>query len=165
MKRNKTGDFLPISTVEEPYHAFVPHPLPPQPPLQIDAQLQDLMDQSLMALGRLDSISTLLPDISLLLYMYIRKEALLSSQIEGTQSTLSDLLQFESEQILGIPVDDVQPVYNYVAAMNHGINRINEPFPLSLELLKEVHAQLLMKGRGSDQTPGEFRKSQNWING
>jgi Fic family protein len=165
MKRNKTGDFLPISAVEKPYHAFVPHPLPPQPPLQIDAQLQELMDQSLMALGRLDSISILLPEISLLLHMFIRKEAILSSQIEGTQSTLSDLLIFESEQVPGMSAENVQPAYNYVAAMNHGINRLNESSPLSLELLKEVHGLLLMKGPGSDQNPGEFRQSQNWIGG
>jgi Fic family protein len=165
MKRTPIGYTLPISTVGERCHAFVPHPLPPQPPLQINDDLHDLIDNTLIALGRLDSISILLPETSLFLYMYIRKEAVLSSQIEGTQSTLSDLLLFESEEAPGVPIDDVIEVSNYVTAINYGIKRLNEGFPLSLRLIKEIHAQLLKKGRGSSQSPGEFRKTQNWIGG
>ena len=116
-------------------------------------------------LGRLDSVSTLLPDTSLLLYMYVRKEAVLSSMIEGTQSSLSDLLLYELDQEPGVPLNDVREVSNYVAALDHGLLRLAEGFPLSLRLLKDVHAVLLLKGRGSGQTPGRFRRSQNWIGG
>ncbi|MCK5717606.1 MAG: Fic family protein [Thiomargarita sp.] len=166
MKRTKTGFSLPISTVGERCHAFIPHPLPPtKPPLHISDELRELIDNTLMALGRLDSISLLLPDTSLFLYMYIRKEAVLSSQIEGTQSTLSDLLLFENDEVPGVPLDDVLEVSNYVAAITHGITRLKEGFPLSLRLIKEMHSRLLEKGRGSHQTPGEFRKTQNWIGG
>jgi Fic family protein len=165
MKRTRTGDTLTISTVGERCDAFIPHPLPPQPPLQIDGNLRDLIDNTLIALGRLDSISILLPETSLFLYMYIRKEAVLSSQIEGTQSTLSDLLLFESEEAPGVPLDDVIEVSNYVAAINYGIKRLNEGFPISVRLIKEIHAELLKKGRGRHQSPGEFRRSQNWIGG
>jgi len=165
MKRTSIGHIQKISTVGEQCHAFVPHPLPPQPPLQINGDLRDLIDETLIALGRLDSISILLPETSLFLYMYIRKEAVLSSQIEGTQSTLSDLLLFEAEEAPGVPIDDVVEVSNYVAAINYGIKRLNDGFPLSLRLIREIHAQLLKKGRGSFQSPGEFRRTQNWIGG
>ncbi len=162
----KTGEYKVISTAGgETCHAFIPYPLPPNPPLNIDAELNELEDNALLSLGRLDSISTLLPDTSLFLYMYIRKEAVLSSQIEGTQSTLSDLLLFESESIPGVPLDDVQDVSNYVAAINHGMKRLRGGFPLSLRLMKEIHEVLLSKGSGKDKTPGEFRRSQNWIGG
>ncbi|MBP5467662.1 MAG: Fic family protein, partial [Candidatus Riflebacteria bacterium] len=117
-----------------------------------------------LALGRLDSVSILLPDTSLFLYMYIRKEAVLSSMIEGTQSSLSDLLTYEVNEVPGVPVDDVQEVSNYVNALNYGIKRIKE-LPISLRLFKEIHSVLLYKGRGSHSTPGEFRHSQNWIGG
>jgi len=116
-------------------------------------------------LGRLDSVAVLLPDTSLFLYMYIRKEAVLSSMIEGTQSSLSDLLLFELDQEPGVPLDDVREVSNYVAALDYGLRRLAEGFPLSLRLFKEIHGVLLHKGRGSHQTPGEFRRSQNWIGG
>ncbi len=149
----------------EPFRAFVPHPLPPHPALQLDTELYDLIEQANRALGRLDGVTMLLPDISLFLYLYIRKEALLSSQIEGTQSSLSDLLLFESSEAIGVPLDDVQEVSNYVAAMNYGLERLRGGFPLSLRLLRDIHAVLLAKGRGSDKTPGEFRRSQNWIGG
>jgi len=112
-----------------------------------------------MAIGRLDSASTLLPDTLLFLYMYVRKEAVLSSMIEGTQSSISDLLLFELDQVPGVPLDDVREVSNYVAALNHGLS------PLCLRLLKEIHSILLSKGRGSHQSPGDFRRSQNWIGG
>jgi Fic family protein len=162
----QTGDYLTISTVGgEPCRAFVPRPLPPEPPLKLDPAIQELEDKALLALGRLDSVSTLLPDTSLFLYMYIRKEAVLSSQIEGTQSSLSDLLLFESESSPGVPLDDVQEVSNYVAAITHGMSRLRDGFPMSLRLIKEIHCVLLSKGRGSEKDPGEFRRTQNWIGG
>lgn len=145
--------------------AFVPSPLPPQPAIEWSSELRNKFDQALLAVGRLDSVSALLPETSLFLYMYVRKEAVLSSMIEGTQSSLSDLLLFELDQEPGVPLNDVQEVSNYVAALNHGLSRLDEGFPLSLRLIKEIHAVLLTKGRGSSQAPGEFRNSQNWIGG
>lgn len=118
-----------------------------------------------MALGRLDALSTLLPDKALFLYGYVRKEAVLSSQIEGTQSSLSDLLLFELREAPGAPLDDVVEVSNYVAALNHGLSRLQSGFPLSARLIREIHGELLARGRGSDKEPGEFRRSQNWIGG
>lgn len=165
MKRKHQGHYVPISTAGEKAQAFVPSPLPPQPPIDWTPELRDKFDQALLALGRLDSVSMLLPDTSLFLYMYVRKEAVLSSMIEGTQSSLSDLLLFELDQQPGVPLDDVQEVSNYVAALNYGLRRLAEGFPLSLRLLKEIHGVLLVRGRGSSQTPGEFRRSQNWIGG
>ena len=165
MKRNLQGQYITISTVEEKARAFVPSPLPPEPPVEWSPSLRERFDQALLALGRLDSVSVLLPDTSLFLYMYVRKEAVLSSQIEGTQSSLSDLLLFELDRQPGVPLDDVQEVSNYVEALNHGLKRLEEGFPLSLRLLRETHEVLLSKGRGSDRMPGEFRRSQNWIGG
>jgi len=165
MNRGLTGEFIVKQTAEESVRAFVPHPLPPKPPLAIDSSLREAVDQALLSLGRLDSIATLLPDIDLFLYMYIRKEAVLSSQIEGTQTSLSDLLLFELKEAPGVPLEDVVEVSNYVAAMNHGLRRLKEGFPLSNRLVREVHGILLAKGRGSDKNPGEFRRDQNWIGG
>lgn len=165
MNRDLQGHYVTISTVGEKAKAFVPAPLPPVPPIEYSSELREKFDQALLALGRLDSVSVLLPDTSLFLYMYVRKEAVLSSMIEGTQSSLSDLLLFEFEHQPGVPLDDVQEVSNYVAALNHGLNRLNEDFPLSLRLLKEIHSVLLSKGRGKECDPGEFRRSQNWIGG
>ena len=164
MKR-QSGQYLLSSTSPEPFRAFVPAPLPPDPPLEIGDTLQDLLEQANRALGRLDGIGTLLPDTRLFLYSYIRKEALLSSQIEGTQSSFSDLLLYENEEAPGVPLDDVQEVSSYVAAMEHGLRRIREGFPLSLRLIREIHETLLSNGRGSHKSPGEFRRSQNWIGG
>lgn len=166
MKRGTTGDYIVTSTVgNEEVRAFVPRPLPPQPPLEVDEGLQESLDGALLALGRLDGISSLLPDTRLFLYMYVRKEAVLSSQIEGTQSSLSDLLLFELKEAPGAPLDDVVEVSNYVVALEHGLARCEEGFPLSNRLIREIHGFLLQKGRGSDKTPGEFRRSQNWIGG
>ena len=165
MKRELQGHYVTVSTVGERMRAFVPAPLPPQPPIDWTTELREKFDHALLALGRLDSVTALLPDTSIFLYMYVRKEAVLSSMIEGTQSSLSDLLLFELEQEPGVPLDDVREVSNYVAALNHGLRRLAAGFPLSLRLLKEIHAVLLSKGRGSDRTPGEFRSSQNWIGG
>lgn len=123
------------------------------------------MERALLACGRLDGVSALLPDASIFLYSYVRREAVLSSQIEGTQSSLADLLLFELDQAPGVPMDDVQEVSNYVAAMQHGLNWMAAGFPLSNRLIKEIHERLMMGGRGSERMPGEFRRSQNWIGG
>lgn len=165
MRRELQGHYVTISTVGEKAQAFVPAPLPPLPPIEWTPELRGKFDQALLALGRLDSVAVLLPDTSLFLYMYIRKEAVLSSMIEGTQSSLSDLLLYELDQEPGVPLDDVREVSNYVAALDHGLRRLAEGFPLSLRLFREIHGVLLQKGRGSPQTPGEFRRSQNWIGG
>lgn len=165
MKRELQGRYVTISTVGEKAQAFVPAPLPPRPPIDWTPELRSKFDQALLALGRLDSVSTLLPDTSLFLYMYVRKEAVLSSMIEGTQSSLSDLLLFELNQEPGVPLDDVREVSNYVAALDHGLRLLKEGLPLSLRLFREIHGVLLTKGRGSSQAPGEFRRSQNWIGG
>lgn len=165
MDRKRTGTYVTISTPGEPFKAFVPDPLPPRPALVIDPKLRDKLDHALLALGRLDGLTLLLPDTSLFLYMYVRKEAVLSSQIEGIQSSLSDLLLFESEAAPGVPVEDAREVSNCVAAIAHGLKRLKGGFPLSSRLICEVHKILLSKGRGSDRMPGEFRRSQNWIGG
>jgi Fic family protein len=165
MKRDLQGRFVTISTVGEKAQAYIPSPLPPIPPIEWSTELRKKFDEALLALGRLDSVSVLLPETSLFIYTYVRKEAVLSSQIEGTQSSLSDLLLFELEQQPGVPMDDVQEVSNYVAALDYGLARLEDGFPLSLRLIKEMHDKLLSKGRGSDKAPGEFRRSQNWIGG
>jgi Fic family protein len=165
MKRELQGKYVTISTVGEKAQAFVPAPLPPRPPVDWTPELCSKFDQALLALGRLDSVSTLLPDTALFLYMYVRKEAVLSSMIEGTQSSLSDLLLFELDQEPGAPLDDVREVSNYVAALDHGLRLLEEGLPLSLRLFREIHGVLMSRGRGSSQTPGEFRRSQNWIGG
>ncbi|WP_342347858.1 Fic family protein [uncultured Nitrospira sp.] len=165
MKREIQGHYVTVTTTGENVQAFVPAPLPPRPPIDWTPDLRSKFDQALLALGRLDSVSTLLPDTSIFLYMYVRKEAVLSSMIEGTQSSLADLLLFELDQEPGVPLDDVREVSNYVAALYHGLRRLAEGFPLSLRLIQEIHGVLLTKGRGSTQTPGEFRRSQNWIGG
>lgn len=165
MKRGLQGQYVTISTVGERARAFVPTPLPPAPPVEWSPELQSRFAAAHAALGRLDGISTILPETSVLLYSYVRKEAVLSSQIEGTQSSLSDLLLFESEGAPGVPLDDVQEVSNYVSALEHGMKRLREGFPLSLRLIGELHEILLSKGRGSRKNPGEFRSSQNWIGG
>ena len=165
MKRNLTGRYETTSVGGETVRAFIPNPLPPDPPLVLQGPIQLLLEQALLSLGRLDSVSTLLPDPSLFLYAYVRKEAVLSSQIEGTQSSLSDLLLFELEQAPGVPVDDVTEVSNYVAAMEHGLDRLKGGFPVSARLIREIHSKLLAGGRGSSKDPGEFRRSQNWIGG
>ncbi|MBI5708743.1 MAG: Fic family protein [Candidatus Eisenbacteria bacterium] len=165
MRRAGTGNFENTTVGGETVRAFLPEPLPPQPPLQIEGRLRDSLDRALIALGRLDGVSSLLPDTHLFLYTYVRKEAVLSSQIEGTQSTLSDLLLFELEEAPGVPVDDVVEVSNYVAALEHGLRRLRGGFPLSNRLIREIHEILLSRGRGHARAPGEFRRSQNWIGG
>lgn len=165
MSRGLTGHYVPISMVGEPCRAFVPAPLPPEPPLEMSDELHDLAHRAVLAVGRLDGITTVLPDPHQFLYAYVRKEAVLSSQIEGTQSSLSDLVLFEAQGAPGVPVDDVREVSRYVAALQRGLQLLQEGLPLSLRLLKEIHGVLLSDGRGSDKEPGEFRRSQNWIGG
>lgn len=160
----RLGRKVTVSTAGETITAFVPPPLPPNPSLELP-RLYRQLENANRALGRLDGVTSILPDTPLFLYMYVRKEALLSSQIEGTQSSLSDLLLFENEEAPGVPIDDVQEVSSYVAAMEHGLERIRAGFPISLRLIRELHDILLSKGRGSSKQPGEFRRTQNWIGG
>lgn len=159
----RLGRFVETPVAGEMVRAFVPPPLPPMPPIDVLALL-DRLSLAERALGRLDGITMLLPRQELFLYMYVRKEAVLSSQIEGTQSTLSDLLRFETEAQAGQPIDDIREVSNYVDAMMHGLERLEE-MPLSLRLIREMHERLLQSGRGGTKSPGEFRRSQNWIGG
>lgn len=161
---SRLGRYVTKQYQGEAVRAFVPPPLPPVPAVDL-SRLQILLEQANQAIGRLDGVASLLPDLSLLLYTYVRKEAVLSSQIEGTQSSLSDLLLYENDEAPGTPIEDVQEVSNYVAAMNHGLERMRAGFPLSLRLIREIHEILLSKGRGSGKQPGEFRRSQNWIGG
>ena len=165
MKRAATGTYDISAVAGESVRAFVPRPLPPDPALQLDGRVRERLDAALIALGRLDGVSSLLPDVNLFLYTYVRKEAVLSSQIEGTQSTLSDLLLFELKEAPGVPLDDVIEVSNYVQAMEHGLKRVRGGFPISNRLLREIHEVLLSRGRGAGKAPGEFRRTQNWIGG
>jgi Fic family protein len=165
MKRGLTGHYEITATGGETVRAFVPAPLPPDPPLEFFGARQRLLERALLAWGRLDGVTALLPDPDLFLYAYVRREAVLSSQIEGTESSLSDLLLFELDEAPGVPFDDVVEVSGYVAALEHGMARLREGFPLSNRLLREVHEKLLARGRGADKQPGEFRRSQNWIGG
>src|SRR5260370_2782231 len=163
-KHSRLGTYVSTTTAGETVKAFIPQPLPPDPPVDLSGLYRQL-DRANQALGRLDGLTTLLPDTQLFLYLYVRKEALLSSQIEGTKSSFSDLLLFENEAVPGVPIDDVEEVSNYVAAVEHGLRRIEGGFPLSLRLIREIHGILLRGGRGANKTPGEFRRSQNWIGG
>lgn len=161
---DRIGRYVKSSVVGgESYNAYIPKPLPPDPPLKL-AELYALLDKANTAIGRLDGMSMVLPDASLFLYMYVRKEAVLSSQIEGTQSSLSDLLLFENSEVPGVPMDDVTEVSCYVSAMSYGIERMKE-FPLSLRLIREIHERLMNNSRGGNKQPGEFRSSQNWLGG
>jgi Fic family protein len=164
-ENRRLGTFAASATGREAVRAFIPPPLPPDPPVDLTAFV-GLLDRATVALGRLDGITAALPSPPLFIYMYVRKEALLSSQIEGTQSSLSDLLLLESEEIPHVSINDVEEVSSYVAALNHGLRRIREDgFPLSLRLIREIHEVLLRTGRGSSKQPGEFRRTQNWIGG
>jgi Fic family protein len=162
--KQRIGRYIKSSVAGgESYRAYVPQPLPPNPALNM-TELYPLLDQANTAIGRLDGMSMLLPDRSLFLYMYVRKEAVLSSQIEGTQSSLSDLLLSEAQKPPEALLDDITEVSCYVAAMDYGLERVKE-FPLSLRLIKEIHARLMNNTRGGNKHPGEFRNSQNWIGG
>lgn len=161
--RSRLGRFIETTTHGETVRAFVPPPLPPVPPVDL-APLLPKLSAAERALGRLDGVSFLLPKPDLFLYMYVRKEAVLSSQIEGTQSSLSDLLRFEAEGSSLQPIDDIREVSNYVDAMTYGLERMRD-LPLSLRLIREIHERLLRSGRGEAKNPGEFRRSQNWLGG
>jgi len=163
-ENQRLGSYLTHDIGGEIVRAYVPAPLPPVPAVRL-GDLQILFEQANQSLGRLDGLASVLPDLGLFIYAYVRKEAVLSSQIEGTQSSLSDLLLFENDGAPGVPIPDVQEVSNYVAALNHGLARVRGGFPLSLRLIREIHEVLLSKGRGSTKEPGEFRRSQNWIGG
>jgi Fic family protein len=160
---SRIGRYVETVTGGATVRAYVPRPLPPSPPVRLDGLLPKLSTAD-QAVGRLDGISVLLPDKELFLYMYVRKEAVLSSQIEGTQSTLSDLLRFEAQAERGKPIDDIREVSNYVDAMMYGLDRLTS-LPLSLRLIRELHKRLLLSGRGRSKSPGEFRRTQNWIGG
>jgi Fic family protein len=144
------------------YRAFVPAPLPPDPPVVVEGDLLALLSRADISLGRLDGVVKVIPDPEFFVAMYVRREAVLSSQIEGTQSTLEDLLEVELESKSQAQHGDVGDIVNYVAAMDHGLRRLDQ-LPLSLRLIREIHAELLRDGRGAHSTPGQFRVSQNWI--
>ncbi len=155
---NRSGQYI---TQLSGYKAFIPSSLPPNPPIEMDEVMNQLLADANIALGRLDTFGFLLPNIDYIIAMYVRKEALLSSQIEGTQASLDDIFEYESH----VPIKnthDVEEVVNYIKALNHGLKRLKE-FPMSVRLIKEIHHILLSQTRGIDKTPGEFKRSQNWI--
>ena len=156
----RAGTFIKQKTG---YSAFLPSPLPPNPPIAQDDELTYLLGEATMAVGRLSGLSSIIPDPDLFVYLYVRKEALLSSQIEGTQCSLEDILNPEFEPLSdSSDPQEVEEVSNYVKAMNEGLSRLHT-LPISTRLIKEMH-KILMKGvRGANKTPGEFRRSQNWI--
>ncbi len=165
MIRRLQGHYITIPAADEPFKAFVPVPLPPRPALEWSTLMRDRFDSALVTLGRLDAITDMLPNANLLLYSFVRKEAVLSSMIEGTQSSLADLMLYELDESPGAPIEDAREVSRYVAALDHGLTRLRAGFPLSLRLMREVHNVLLGGGRGSRLTPGEFRRTQVWIGG
>jgi Fic family protein len=146
----------------EGYRAFIPNPLPPVPEIVMDSEMWNLLSQADRALGRLDGATDALPDPDLFVFMYVRKEAVLSSQIEGTQASLIDVLEFESQALEPENPQDVAEVVNYVAAINYGLKRLPD-LPVSLRLIREIHQELMQGVRGAEKNPGEFRRSQNWI--
>ena len=160
----RAGRYIIQKTAGGHYKAYVPPKLPPKPPIDI-ARLLPCLEKATLALAELNATCKSIPNISLFIYMYVRKEALLSSQIEGTQSSFSDLMLFEHKQKPEVLLEDVREVSNYVKAITHGLLRLKGNFPLSLRLLREVHEVLLSGERGIGKTPGEFRRSQNWIGG
>jgi Fic family protein len=165
MKRKRQGTLIKSSLVgNERYETYVPKVLPPVPAINM-SEITEWLEKANLAVGELNGVMGAVPDPAIINYMYVRKEAVLSSQIEGTQSTLDDLLRYESNGTAGVPVDDVVEVSSYVAALNHGIKRIKGGFPLSIRLIREIHKILLTNSRGHHKTPGELRRSQNWIGG
>jgi Fic family protein len=165
MHRPAPGHYVTVSTAGEPFEAFVPAPLPPKPPVEWSPALRRRFDAALVALGRLDAVTALLPNAALLLYSFVRKEAVLSSQIEGTQSSLADLLLYEIDEQPGVPVEDAREVSRCVAALEHGLKKLKGGMPLCTRLLSDMHKVLLAHPRGRGKTPGEVRRSQVWIGG
>src|SRR5258708_3689210 len=160
MRRPRQGRSVRVPTAGEAFKAFVPAPLPPRPVIVWTAALRGRFDTALQALGRLDAVTDLLPNAALLLYSFVRKEGVLSSMIEGTQSSLADLMLFEIDEQPGVPVEDAREVSRYAGALEHGLKRLRGGFPLSLRLIREVHKVLIGRRRGAKLTPGEFRRSQ-----
>jgi len=160
----RVGIYITQKVSGESYKAYIPPKLPPAPPIDL-AMLYPHLEKATHALAELNSIHKTIPNTALFIYMYVRKEALLSSQIEGTQSSFSDLMLFEHNQKPEVSIEDVEEVSNYVKAITYGLERLKDGFPLSLRLLKEIHGILLNGSRGSSKLPGEFRRSQNWIGG
>jgi Fic family protein len=165
VKRPLQGRYQKVAAAGEAFRAFVPAPLPPKPPVDWSYALRARFDAALLALGRLDAVTDLLPNASLVLYSFVRKEAVLSSMIEGTQSSLADLMLFELDEQPGVPVEDAREVSRHVAALEHGLRRLRGGFPLVLRLIREVHKVLLSDGRGGRLMPGHFRTNQVWIGG
>lgn len=165
MKRENTGRYIVTSTIGERVNAYIPSPLPPHPLPELSDVGKKLLMGAVQKLGSLDALGEHLPDVGPFIYAYIRKEAVYSSMIEGTQSSLSDLLLYEQGGYNQSNTDDVEEVSHYVSAMQLGMSRMQDGYPISLRLIKELHAELLRRGRGSTKMPGEFRQSQNWIGG
>ena len=165
MAKRRTGRYATTSVAGERARAFVPHPLPPAPPVRLEGALAERLEAATLALGRLDGICALLPDAALFLYACVRKEAVLSSAIEGTVSSLSDLLLFERDETPGVPVEDAIEVSRYVAALNHATQMQRQGLPIANRLLRETHRVLLSHGPGAGKAPGEYRRSQNWLGG
>jgi Fic family protein len=161
---HRLGTYITKHVTGESYRAYVPPKLPPQPSIDLTC-LYPYLEKATRALAELNSVHRAIPNTSLFIYMYVRKEALLSSQIEGTQSSFSDLMLFEHDQIPQVSLEDVEEVSNYVKAINYGLQRLKADFLLCLRLIKEIHAVLLAGSRGCGKLPGEFRRSQNWIGG
>ncbi|TAK54587.1 MAG: Fic family protein [Gammaproteobacteria bacterium] len=165
MLRPTPGRYVTVTTAGEPFQAFLPAPLPPEPPVEWSAALRRRFDAALVALGRLDAVTSLLPNAALLLYSFVRKEAVLSSQIEGTQSSLADLLLYEIDEQPGVPVEDAREVSRCVAALERGLEQLRGGLPLCMRLLSEIHGVLMSHRGGRGKTPGEVRRSQVWIGG
>ncbi|HVB47135.1 MAG TPA: Fic family protein [Burkholderiales bacterium] len=165
MRRPSPGTYVDVATAGERFRAFVPAPLPPEPPIAWSGALRRRFDDALVALGRLDALTAHLPNASLLLYSFVRKEAVLSSQIEGTQSSLADLLLYEVDEQPGVPVEDAREVSRCVAALEHGLKKLRGGLPLSMRLLRGMHEVLLSHPGGRGKTPGEVRRAQVWIGG
>lgn len=158
------GHFKEVKIQGESYKTYIPGKL--EQNLLAVSKLYPLLDKAILAIGKLDAMSDFIPDINLFIYLYVRKEALLSSQIEGTQSSLADIFLHESHLSPSVPIEDVEEVTNYVLAINYALKRVRkDQFPISLRLIKEIHQVLLKGARGQEKNPGEFRRSQNWIGG
>jgi Fic family protein len=159
VKTSRAGQYI---LQIEGYKAFIPKPLPPIPEIEMNQEMWNLLSQADRALGRLDGATDVLPNPDLFVFMYVRKEAVLSSQIEGTQASLIDVLEFESQAVEPDNPQDVEEVVNYIAAINYGLKCLKE-LPVSLRLIREIHQELMKGVRGSERNPGEFRRTQNWI--
>ena len=165
MRRKRHGAYIKSSLVAgERYESYLPVSLPPVPAIDM-TEIAAWLEKANLAVGELNGVADMAPDPYVINYMYVRKEAVLSSQIEGTQSTLDDLMRYESDSNAGVPVDDVAEVSSYVAALQHGLKRMRGGFPLSSRLIREIHKILLTNSRGQHKTPGEIRRSQNWLGG